>query len=158
MSEESKTTNLQNEKITSVVKTKDPRRVEAGKRLGMISKQAKEKKLAQMRNKLCLQDKASAIEAKEKNDDWFPNTSIGSPVVGIGFVGLVGLALYYGYVKKYKTVSDELRSQDESASKSASHVKTEEAETVPEGRDSVVPKATSKTKPKRVYKELDTLD
>ena len=45
MSEESKTTG----KITSVVKTKDPRRVEAGKRLGMISKQAKERKLAQMR-------------------------------------------------------------------------------------------------------------
>ena len=90
MSEESK--------ITSVVKTKDPRRVEAGKRLGMISKQAKERKLAQVRE-------ASAAEAKEKNDDWFPNTSIGSPVVGIGFVGLVGLALYYAYVKKYKTVS-----------------------------------------------------
>ena len=40
MSEESKTT----EKITSVEKVKDPRRVEAGKRLGMISKQAKERK------------------------------------------------------------------------------------------------------------------
>ena len=49
MSEEIKTTDdgahyPQNEKITSAVKTKDPRRVEAGKRLGMISKQAKEKK------------------------------------------------------------------------------------------------------------------
>ena len=31
-------------KITSVEKTKDPRRVEAGKKLGAISKQAKEKK------------------------------------------------------------------------------------------------------------------
>ena len=129
MSEESK--------ITSVVKTKDPRRVEAGKRLGMISKQAKERKLAQVRE-------ASAAEAKEKNDDWFPNTSIGSPVVGIGFVGLVGLALYYAYVKKYKTVSRKRKGED------ASHVKTEEAEAVSE--------ATSKTKPKRVYKELDTLD
>ena len=128
MSEESK--------ITSVVKTKDPRRVEAGKRLGMISKQAKERKLAQVRE-------ASAAEAKEKNDDWFPNTSIGSPVVGIGFVGLVGLALYYAYVKKYKTVIGT-KGDD------ASHVKTEEAEAVSE--------ATSKTKPKRVYKELDTLD
>ena len=95
MSEESKTT----EKITSVVKTKDPRRVEAGKRLGMISKQAKERKLAQMREQ-------SAVEVKEKNDDWFPPiNSISSPVVGIGFVGLVGLALYFGYVKKYKSAS-----------------------------------------------------
>ena len=51
MSEEIKTTDdgahhPHNEKITSAVKTKDPRRVEAGKRLGMISKQAKEKKVS----------------------------------------------------------------------------------------------------------------
>ena len=133
MSEESKTT----EKITSVEKVKDPRRVEAGKRLGMISKQAKERKLAQMRE-------ASAAEAKEKNDDWFPPiNSISSPVVGIGFVGLVGLALYYTYVKKYKTVIG-------TKGDGASHVKSKEVEAVSE--------ATSKTKPKRVYKELDTLD
>ena len=90
MSEESKTT----EKITSVEKVKDPRRVEAGKRLGMISKQAKERKALREREQ-------SAVKAKEKNDDWFPPiNSIGSPVVGIGFVGLVGLALYYGYTLK----------------------------------------------------------
>ena len=125
MSEESK--------ITSVVKTKDPRRVEAGKRLGMISKQAKERKLAQVRE-------VSAAEAKEKNDDWFP--PISSPVVGIGFVGLVGLALYYAYVKKYK---------------SASHVKSSTSDTKdsPETQNS---NPENETKPKRVYKELDTLD
>ena len=60
MSEESKTTNSQNEKITSVVKTKDPRRVEAGKRLGMISKQAKEKKALRER------EQNKAVEVKEK--------------------------------------------------------------------------------------------
>ena len=102
MSEESKTT----DKITSVEKVKDPRRVEAGKRLGMISKQAKERKALREREQ-------SAVKAKEKNDDWFPNALVGSPVVGIGFVGLVGLALYFGYIKKYKTVSE-----------SASHVKS----------------------------------
>ena len=126
MSEESK--------ITSVVKTKDPRRVEAGKRLGMISKQAKERKAREQ----------SEAEAKEKNDYWFPNTSIGSPVVGIGFVGLVGLALYYAYVKKYKSASHVKSKEVEVAS--VGTVKTEEVEVV------------SKTKPKRVYKELDTLD
>ena len=126
MSEESK--------ITSVVKTKDPRRVEAGKRLGMISKQAKKRKAREQ----------SEAEAKEKNDDWFPNTSIGSPVVGIGFVGLVGLALYYAYVKKYKSASHVKSKEVEVAS--VGTVKTEEVEVV------------SKTKPKRVYKELDTLD
>ena len=126
MSEESKTT----EKITSVEKVKDPRRVEAGKRLGMISKQAKERKALREREQ-------SAVKAKEKNDDWFPPIgSIGSPVVGIGFVGLVGLALYYAYNKKYKTVSGN----------TVSHVKTEEDE------------SSSEAKPKRVYKELDTLD
>ena len=131
-------------KLQDVEKVKDPRRVEAGKRLGMISKQAKERKLAQVRE-------ASATEAKEKNDDWFPPTtlsrslsidSFGSPVVGIGFVGLVGLALYYAYVKKYKSVEEQ--------SKASNHVKSKEVEAVSE--------ATSKTKPKRVYKELDTLD
>ena len=96
MSEEFKTT----EKITSVVKTKDPRRVEAGKRLGMISKQAKEKKLAQMREASA---KASA-ELKAgvgETSDWFSNALVSSPVVGIGFVGLVGFVLYYGYNKGY---------------------------------------------------------
>ena len=98
MSEESKLLR----KLQVLRKVKDPRRVEAGKRLGMISKQAKERKaLAQTRE-------ASATEAKEKNDDWFsPIDSIGSPVVGIGFVGLVGLALYYAYVKKYKSVEKQ---------------------------------------------------
>ena len=107
MSEEIKTTDdgahhPHNEKITSAVKTKDPRRVEAGKRLGMISKQAKEKKLAQMREISAKQNKASVSETS----DWFSNTLVSSPVVGIGFVGLVGLVLYYGYNKKYKTVSE----------------------------------------------------
>ena len=124
MSEESK--------ITSVEKVKDPRRVEAGKRLGMISKQAKERKLAQVRE-------ASAAEAKEKNDDWFP--PISSPVVGVGIAGLVGLALYFGlkrytYVKKYKT--------------SASDTK--------DGPGTQNSNPENETKPKRVYKELDTLD
>ena len=106
MSEEIKTTDdgahhPQNEKITSAVKTKDPRRVEAGKRLGMISKQAKEKKLAQMREISAKQNKADVGETS----DWFSNTLVSSPVVGIGFVGLVGLVLYYGYNKKYKTLA-----------------------------------------------------
>ena len=138
MSEESKTT----EKITSVEKVKDPRRVEAGKRLGMISKQAKERKALRER------------EVKEKNDDWFPPiNSIGSPVVGIGFVGLVGLALYlgyskaasFGYVKKYKSSASDTKDSPGTQNSNP------ENETKPLG----VPLAA---KPKRVYKELDTLD
>ena len=131
MSEESKTT----EKITSVEKVKDPRRVEAGKRLGMISKQAKERKALRERE-------ASAVEAKEKNDDWFPGIS--PPVVGVGIAGLVGLALYLGYNKKYKTVI-------------GSHVKFSALNTKDSpGTQNSNPE--NETKPKRVYKELDTLD
>ena len=131
------------EKITSVEKVRDPRRVEAGKRLGMISKQAKERKALRERE-------ASAAEVKEKNDDWFSNAIVSSPVVGIGFVGLVGLALYFGYNKKYKTVS-------ESASESASHVKSS-ASDAKDGSGTKNSNPENKTKPKRVYKELDTLD
>ena len=90
---------------------------------------------------------------KEKNDDWFPNAFVsltfGSPVVGIGFVGLVGLALYLGYNKKYKTVSGNTVIE--------SHVKSSASNTKDgPGTQNLNPK--NKTKPKRVYKELDTLD
>ena len=129
MSEESK--------ITSVEKVKDPRRVEAGKRLGMISKQAKERKALREREQ-------SAVKAKEKNDDWFSNISISSPVVGVGIAGLVGLALYFrynkvasfGYNKKHKTSASDAKDGSETQNSN------------PE----------NETKPKRVYKELDTLD
>ena len=118
---------IRDTKITSVVKTKDPRRVEAGKRLGMISKQAKERKAREQ----------SDVEAKEKNDDWFPNASVSSPVVGVGIAGLAGLVLYYGlrfaYVKKNNVKTVKTSASD-----------TSETQT--------------ETKPKRVYKELDTLD
>ena len=141
--EESKTTHSHNEKITSAVKTKDPRRVEAGKRLGMISKQAKEKKLAQMREISAKQNKASVSETS----DWFSNTLVSSPVVGIGFVGLVGLVLYYGYNKKYKTLALDDKIVLECPGMQNSN---------PEPQ--VNPKNKANPKPKRVYKELDTLD
>ena len=135
MSEESKTTDgahhPQNEKITSVEKVKDPRRVEAGKRLGMISKQAKEKKLAQMRKQEDEQNKASKAE-----NNWFSNVFVSSPFVGIGFVGLVGFVLYYGYNKKYKSLSSNLK----------------------DGSQTPNSNPKNEAKPKRVYKELDTLD
>ena len=145
MSEESKTTDglrPQDGKITSVVKTKDPRRVEAGKRLGMISKQAKEKKLAQMREQEVKQNKASVSETS----NWFSNTLVSSPVVSIGFVGLVGLVLYYGYNKKYKSLTSSSSLDNKDGSKTQNSNSKNEANPDPH------------VKPKRVYKELDTLD
>ena len=135
MSEEFKTT----EKITSVVKTKDPRRVEAGKRLGMISKQAKEKKLAQMR------EASAELKASKAENNWFSNVFVNSPVVGIGFVGLVGLVLYYGY-NKVAGYGKNHKNPDTKDGSPLNGFKTQNSN--PE----------SQVNPKRVYKELDTLD
>ena len=121
-------------KITSVEKTKDPRRVEAGKRLGVISKQAKERKARE-------QSEAHKAEHDVEKNEWT------SPVVGVVFAGAItGLILYYTYSKKYKTVE------------TVKTVKTvETVETVETGTKDETG-AASESKPKRVYKELDTLD
>ena len=136
MSEEFKTT----EKITSVVKTKDPRRVEAGKRLGMISKQAKEKKLAQMREASA--EASAELKASKAENNWFSNVFVNTPVVGIGFVGLVGLVLYYGYNK----VNKKHKNPDTKNGSPLNGSKTQNSN------------SKNEAKPKRVYKELDTLD
>ena len=156
MSEEFKTTDglrPQDEKITSVEKVKDPRRVEAGKRLGMISKQAKEKKLAQMRE-------ASAKASTElkagvgETSDWFSNVFVNTPVVGIGFVGLVGLVLYYGYNKKYKNPDTKNGSPLNGSPPNGSPLNGSPLN----GSKTQNSNPKNEAKPKRVYKELDTLD
>ena len=68
-------------KITSVEKTKDPRRVEAGRRLAMISKQAKERKARE-----------TAGESCKVVDEW---GFITVKTVGVvGGVVIAGLVLY----------------------------------------------------------------
>ena len=70
-------------KITSVEKVKDPKRVEAGKKLAAMSKQAKEKK---------------AIEnlSQKMFVDEFQIPSI-NPLAVVGVVGVVGVVVYYKY-------------------------------------------------------------
>ena len=70
-------------KITSVEKVKDPKRVEAGKKLAAMSKQAKEKK---------------AIEnlSQKMSVDEFQIPSI-NPLAVVGVVGVVGMVIYYKY-------------------------------------------------------------
>ena len=70
-------------KITSVEKVKDPKRVEAGKKLAAMSKQAKEKK---------------AIEklSQKMSVDEFQIPSI-NPLAVFGVVGVVGVVVYYKY-------------------------------------------------------------
>ena len=85
-------------KITSVEKServKDPKRVEAGRRLGALSKQAKEKK-AQERA-----EQAALAEQSESKDCWSLYLT----------VGLVGAAvtvarLYYSNMTKPTTLSE----------------------------------------------------
>ena len=82
-------------KITTVKKEKDPRRVEAGKRLAAISRQAKEKKTAE-------QSKASeASKASEGGEQSTATTGEFCldvyPLTALGLAGVVGYALYYRY-------------------------------------------------------------
>ena len=82
-------------KITSVEKVKDPKRVEAGKKLGTMSKQAKEKK------------------ASQKIDvDEFQIPSI-DPLAIVGVIGVVGAIVYYKYFSnKDAVVVDESKSKN----------------------------------------------
>ena len=130
MSEETKDV-----KITTVEKVKDPRRVEAGKKLGAMSKQAKEKKAAQNNTTLkeVITDEFSLVS--------FPNVD---PLVAVGVVGLAGLVVYYKFIKK---------SPAEQANQNSEPLTSEANKSVKDAKD-VKP---TQPKPKRVYRELDTL-
>ena len=77
---------MEGAKITSVEKVKDPKKVEAGKKLAAMSKQAKERKAAER-----LTQKIS--------DEEFQIPSI-NPLAVVGVVGVVGVAVYYRYFYK----------------------------------------------------------
>ena len=88
-------------KITTVKKAKDPRRVEAGKRLAAISKEARERK---MREKI-------ESENKHKEDETW-NINYGALFGVLGVTAAFG-ALYYARradkreVKKLETIKEE---------------------------------------------------
>ena len=86
-------------KITSVEKAKDPKKVDAGEKLGAMSKQAKEKK---------------AIEklSQKVDIDEFQIPSI-DPLVVVGVIGFVGTVVYYKYFRSSKDVVVESRSKSE---------------------------------------------
>ena len=112
-------------KITSTEKPKDPKRVEAGKKLGTMSRQAKEKK---------------ASEAKEpkghESEFCLPNVD---PLTAVGVVGVVGVVAYYGYNNFYRKPSKD----------TADHTVVPVVHEPADREDPV--------KPKRVYRQLDTL-
>ena len=88
---------MEEAKITSVEKVKDPKRVEAGKRLAAMSKQAKDKK---------------AVErlSQKMSDDEFQIPTIGSvnPLALVGVVGVVGVVVYYEYFSKASEKKSEV--------------------------------------------------
>ena len=76
-------------KITSVEKAKDPKRVEAGKKLGAMSKQAEEKKASQR------------IEIEDEFK--VPSFDSVDPLVVVGILGFVGTIVYYKFFSKNKS-------------------------------------------------------
>ena len=90
MDEANKADQVNETKITSVEKAKDPKRVEAGKKLGAMSKQAKEKKASQR------------IDIEEFQ---IPSIDSIDPLIVVGVFGVVGVVVYYKYFSK-KNVDD----------------------------------------------------
>ena len=85
-------------KITSVEKVKDPKKVEAGKKLGAMSRQAKEKKAASQRVDI----------------DEFQIPPSVNPLAVVGVIGVVGAIVYYKYFRSVVVVK---KSVNESESK-----------------------------------------
>ena len=106
-------------KITSVEKVKDPKRVEAGKRLGAMSKQAKEKKAV---------DKL----AQKMSDDEFQTPSIDSvsPLAVVGVIGVVGIAVYYKYFCGVKTETEVVKSENTPKTEKVNPPKRRELDTL----------------------------
>ena len=95
---------MEEAKITSVEKVKDPKRVEAGKRLAAMSKQAKDKKAVER------------ISQKMFIDE-FQISSV-NPLAVVGVVGVVGVVVYYKYFSKTKSeTSEAVESETSKASK-----------------------------------------
>ena len=76
---------MEEAKITSVEKVKDPKRVEAGRRLAAMSKQAKDKK---------------AVERLSQKMPDIPTIDSVNPLALVGVVGVVGAVVYYKYFYK----------------------------------------------------------
>ena len=121
-------------KITSVEKVehvKDPKRVEAGKRLAAMSKQAKDKKASERLTQKTFIDEFQIPEVD-------PSTSIAL----VGVAGFVGAVVYYKYF--YKDVRLE--------------VETPESKTLDRSKEKPTPKRSEPTEGRHKRRELDTLD
>ena len=92
---------MEEAKITSIEKVKDPKRVEAGKRLAAMSKQAKDKKAVERLTQKTIIDE-------------FQTPSV-NPLAAVGVIGVVGIVVYYKYFCGVKT--EAVKSEDKSETK-----------------------------------------
>ena len=122
-------------KITSAEKVKDPRRVEAVKKLGAISRQAKEAK------------RTSGAREVESGFQ-ISNLANVDPLTAIGVVGVIGMVAYYGYYRNRKGSKNPAEAVESVSEPSEPKASAEVVETP----------ADQRVKPKRVYRQLDTLD
>ena len=118
-------------KITSAEKSKDPKRIEAGKKLGAISRQAKEKK---------------ASVRKVESEFQISNLANVDPLTAIGVVGVVGMVAYYGYYRNRKSSKNPVEAEPKDCEEPKASAEPKDRE----DREDPV-------KPKRVYRQLDTL-
>ena len=122
-------------KITSVEKVKDPRRVEAGKKLGAISRQAKERKQANETS-----EAKQARQARSEASD-IPCVELSSlAAVFVAAVVVGGIVLHY----KTSSSKSQDKSRDLSPSKGVSRDREDREE-------------DSKNKSPAPKRELDTL-
>ena len=92
------TEDVKDAKITTVEKVKDPKKVEAGKKLAAISRQAKEKKA-----QLVSEQSATNQQAEFQ----LPNVSSYNALAVVGAVGVVGMIVYYTYNNKVDREADQ---------------------------------------------------
>ena len=129
-------------KITSVEKPKDPKKVEAGKKLGAMSKQAKEKKASDREGR---RELSEAERVKNSESEFcFPNVD---PLTAVGVVGVIGVFAYYGYHNFSKKSSENPED----------HTVISVVREPKEASKASRPNQREEPKPKRVYRELDTL-
>ena len=133
-------------KITSVEKTKDPRRVEAGKKLGAISRQAKERKASEAR-----QTQKQVEEAKEGSYIGVDKSEFSTLAAVFAAAAVIGvIAIQYRSISKERCKGDNLQG-----------VQGEQSETGnpqgrPKGPSKELPVTNSKSStPKR---KLDSFD
>ena len=134
---------MEEAKITSAKKAdqaethvKDPKRVEAGKRLAAMSKQAKDKKAVER-------------SMQKMSDDEFQIPTV-NPLALVGVVGVVGAVVYYKYF--YKESGESKKSEEVEADRREAQA--------PEPK--TLDPSPKQGRPKRAEqaerRELDTLD